>query len=49
MLEIHRIRAEKEIIIEQLLKVRKVDVSKEVNQIFDLDEKKRETQFFGTA
>ena len=44
MLEIHRIRAEKEIIIEQLLKVRKVDVSKEVNQIFDLDEKKRETQ-----
>ena len=44
MLEIQKIRSNKEFIIEQLLKIRKKDVAKEINEIFQLDEKKRETQ-----
>ena len=44
MLEIQKIRSNKELIIEQLFKIRKVDVAKEINEIFQLDEKKRETQ-----
>ena len=44
MLEIQKIRSNKEFIIEQLLKIRKTDVAKEINEIFQLDEKKRETQ-----
>jgi seryl-tRNA synthetase len=44
MLEIQKIREEKEFIISQLLKVRNIDVSKNINQIFTLDEVKRETQ-----
>jgi seryl-tRNA synthetase len=44
MLEIQRIRAEKEIIIDKLLKVRNIDFSNELNQIVELDENKRETQ-----
>ena len=44
MLEIQKIRSNKELIIEQLLKIRKIDVAKEINEIFQLDEKKRETQ-----
>ena len=44
MLEIQKIRSNKEFIIEQLLKIRKIDVAKEINEIFQLDEKKRETQ-----
>ena len=44
MLEIQKIRSNKEFIIAQLLKIRKIDVAKEINEIFRLDEKKRETQ-----
>tara|TARA_Y100000385_G_scaffold81866_1_gene83851 strand:- start:142 stop:1419 length:1278 start_codon:yes stop_codon:yes gene_type:complete len=44
MLEIQKIREEKEFIISQLLKIRNIDVSKNINQIFTLDEVKRETQ-----
>ena len=44
MLEIQKIRSNKEFLIEQLLKIRKTDVAKEINEIFQLDEKKRETQ-----
>ena len=44
MLEIQKIRSNKEFIIEQLLKIRKIDVAQEINEIFQLDEKKRETQ-----
>ena len=44
MLEIQKIRSNKEFIIERLLKIRKIDVAKEINEIFQLDEKKRETQ-----
>ena len=44
MLEIQKIRSNKEFIIEQLLKIRKIDVAKEINEIFQLDKKKRETQ-----
>tara|TARA_B100001093_G_scaffold519845_1_gene610880 strand:+ start:78 stop:1349 length:1272 start_codon:yes stop_codon:yes gene_type:complete len=44
MLEIQRIRLEKETIINQLKNVRNIDVSKTINDIFQLDEKKRTTQ-----
>ena len=44
MLEIQKIREEKEFIISQLLKIRNIDISKNINQIFTLDEVKRETQ-----
>ena len=44
MLPIQKIRSEKDLIIEKILKIRKQDVSKEVNEIFKLDLKKRETQ-----
>ena len=44
MLEIQRIRSEKETIINQLKKVRNIDISKTINDIFHLDEKKRTTQ-----
>ncbi len=44
MLEIQRIRSEKETIINQLKNVRNIDVSKTINDIFQLDEKKRTTQ-----
>ena len=44
MLPIQKIRSEKDLIIEKILKIRKQDVSKEINQIFKLDLKKRETQ-----
>ena len=44
MLEIQKIREEKEFIISQLHKIRNIDVSKNINQIFSLDEVKRETQ-----
>ena len=44
MLEIQKIREEKEFIINQLLKIRNIDVSQNINQIFKLDEEKRATQ-----
>ena len=44
MLPIQKIRSEKDLIIEKILKIRKQDVSKEINEIFKLDLKKRETQ-----
>ena len=40
MLPIQKIRSEKDLIIEKILKIRKQDVSKEINQIFKLDLKK---------
>mgnify|MGYP001303778046 FL=1 len=44
MFPIHQIRADKESIIDRILKIRKLDVSSQVNEIFDLDVRKRETQ-----
>ena len=44
MLQIQQIRADKNSIIDCILKIRKLDVSSQVNEIFELDEKKRETQ-----
>ena len=44
MLQIQQIRADKESIIDRILKIRKLDVSSQVNEIFDLDIRKRETQ-----
>ena len=44
MLQIQQIRADKDSIIDRILKIRKLDVSSQVNEIFDLDLKKRETQ-----
>ena len=44
MLQIQQIRADKESIIDRILKIRKLDVTSQVNEIFDLDLKKRETQ-----
>ena len=44
MLQIQQIRADKESIIDRILKIRKLDVSSQVNEIFDLDVRKRETQ-----
>ena len=44
MLQIQQIRADKDSIINRILKIRKLDVTSQVNEIFDLDIKKRETQ-----
>ena len=44
MLQIQQIRTDKDSIIDRILKIRKLDVSSQVNEIFDLDLKKRETQ-----
>jgi seryl-tRNA synthetase len=44
MLQIQQIRADKDSIIDRILKIRKLDVTSQVNEIFDLDIKKRETQ-----
>ena len=44
MLEIQIIRLEKDKIINQLKKIRNIDVSTTINEIFQLDEKKRATQ-----
>ena len=44
MLQIQQIRADKDSIIDRILKIRKLDVTSQVNEIFDLDLKKRETQ-----
>jgi len=44
MLEIQRIRRDKESIIEQLKVVRKVDLSETINKLFVLDEEKRDAQ-----
>ena len=44
MLEIQRIRREKESIIDQLKVVRKVDLSETINKLFILDEEKRDAQ-----
>jgi seryl-tRNA synthetase len=44
MLQIQQIRADKDSIIDRILKIRKLDVSVQVNEIFNLDLKKRDTQ-----
>lgn len=44
MLQIQQIRADKDSIIDRILKIRKLDVSGQVNEIFNLDLKKRDTQ-----
>ena len=44
MLPIQKIRSEKDLIIKKILKIRKQDVSEEINEIFNLDLKKRDTQ-----
>ena len=40
MLQIQQIRADKDSIIDRILKIRKLDVTSQVNEIFDLDLKK---------
>ena len=37
MLQIQQIRADKDSIIDRILKIRKLDVTSQVNEIFDLD------------
>ena len=44
MLEVKRIRKEKDIIVKKLSTIRNIDVSEKIDQILVLDEKKRETQ-----
>ena len=44
MLEIQQIRLNKKQLAEKLLKVRKADFSKELNEAFRIDELKRNTQ-----
>ena len=44
MLEIQKIRENKDFIINRLSEVRKIDLSDTVNKIYNLDEQKRETQ-----
>lgn len=44
MLQIQKIRTDKDSIIKNILEVRKVDVSDQINKIYNLDLKKRDTQ-----
>ena len=44
MLEIHKIREDKDSIIRKLNEVRKIDLKDTINQLYNLDEQKRETQ-----
>ena len=42
MLQIQKIRTDKDSIIKNILEVRKVDVSDQINKVYNLDLKKRE-------
>ncbi|MBD01398.1 MAG: serine--tRNA ligase [Crocinitomicaceae bacterium] len=44
MLQIQKIRTDKDSIIKKILEVRKLDVSDQINQVYNLDLKKRDTQ-----
>ena len=44
MLQIQKIRTDKDSIIKNILEVRKVDVSDQINEVYNLDLKKRDTQ-----
>jgi seryl-tRNA synthetase len=44
MLQIQKIRTDKDSIIKNILEVRKVDVTDQINQVYNLDIKKRDTQ-----
>ena len=44
MLQIQKIRTDKDSIIKNILEVRKVDVTDQINQVYNLDLKKRDTQ-----
>ena len=44
MLEIQKIRENKDLIINKLNDVRKIDLKKTIDKIYNLDEQKRETQ-----
>ena len=44
MLQIQKIRTDKDSIIKNILEVRKVDVTDQITQIYNLDLKKRDTQ-----
>ena len=44
MLQIQKIRTDKDSIIKNILEVRKVDVSDQINKVYNLDLKKRDTQ-----
>ena len=44
MLQIHKIRTDKDSIIKNILDVRKLDVTDLINQVYNLDLKKRDTQ-----
>jgi seryl-tRNA synthetase len=44
MLPIQKIRADKDLIIQKIFEIRKQDVSSQINEVYNLDLKKRETQ-----
>jgi seryl-tRNA synthetase len=44
MLPIQKIRADKDLIIKKIFEIRKQDVSSKINEVYNLDLKKRETQ-----
>ena len=44
MLQIQKIRTDKDSIIKNILEVRKVDVSDQINKVYNLDLKKRDIQ-----
>ena len=44
MLQIQKIRTDKDSIIKNILEVRKIDVTDQINQVYNLDLKKRDTQ-----
>ena len=44
MLPIQKIRADKDLIIKKIFEIRKQDVSSQINEVYNLDLKKRETQ-----
>ena len=44
MLPIKKIRADKDLIIKKIFEIRKQDVSSQINEVYNLDLKKRETQ-----
>ena len=46
MLQIQKIRTDKDSIIKNILEVRKVDVSDQINKIYNLDLKKRISKAF---
>ena len=44
MLQIQKIRSDKDFIIKKILEIRNINVADQINKIYDLDLQKRETQ-----